>query len=161
MAQDDALHVVLVHPEIPWNAGNAGRSCLAAGARLHLVRPLGFSLVDSEVRRAGLDYWERVDPVVWSDWADLEVRLEELGEPYFFAAEATRDHWDIAWPARTVLVFGRESVGLPAAVRERHCHRLVRVPMRDDGPRSLNLSTCVAVALWEVLRQRRKPLTRR
>jgi len=161
MADDHALHVVLVHPEIPWNAGNAGRSCLAAGARLHLVRPLGFSLVDSEVRRAGLDYWDRVDPVVWPDWDRLEARLGELGEPFFFAAEADHAHWDVEYPARTVLVFGRESVGLPAAVRERNRDRLVRVPMRDDGPRSLNLSTCVAVVLWEVLRRRRAALTRR
>jgi tRNA (cytidine/uridine-2'-O-)-methyltransferase len=155
MADDGALHVVLVHPEIPWNAGNAGRSCLAAGARLHLVRPLGFSLTDREVRRAGLDYWEQVDPVLWPDWEALEARLAELGESFFFAVEATRDHWDVVYPARTVLVFGRESVGLPAALRERHRDRLVRIPIHDDGPRSLNLSTCVAVALWEVLRQRR------
>jgi tRNA (cytidine/uridine-2'-O-)-methyltransferase len=161
MADEGALHVVLVHPEIPWNAGNAGRSCLAAGARLHLVRPLGFSLADSEVRRAGLDYWERVDPVVWPDWQTLEARLPELGEPFFFAAEATQAYWDVAWPERAVLVFGRESVGLPATVREHNRDRLVRVPMRDDGPRSLNLSTCVAIALWEVLRQRREALTRR
>jgi tRNA (cytidine/uridine-2'-O-)-methyltransferase len=155
MVETESLDVVLVHPEIPWNAGNAGRSCLAAGARLHLVRPLGFSLVDREVRRAGLDYWDRVDPVVWPDWPSLEARLGELGEAFFFAAEATRDHWEVEYPARTVLVFGRESVGLPATVREHNHERMVRVPMRDDGPRSLNLSTCVAVALWEVLRQRR------
>ena len=154
MADGDTLHVVLVHPEIPWNAGNAGRSCLAAGARLHLVRPLGFSLVDSEVRRAGLDYWDRVDPVVWQDWDGLEARLGELGEPFFFTAEAGRAHWEVEYPARTVLVFGRESVGLPAGLRERHRDRLVRVPMHDDGPRSLNLSTCVAIVVWEVLRQR-------
>jgi tRNA (cytidine/uridine-2'-O-)-methyltransferase len=154
MADAEHLHVVLVHPEIPWNAGNAGRSCLAAGARLHLVRPLGFSLVDREVRRAGLDYWERVDPVVWPDWETLEARLGELGEPFFFAVEGTRTHWDVAWPARSVLVFGRESFGLPAPLLERHRGRLVRIPMRDDGPRSLNLSSCVALALWEVLRQR-------
>jgi tRNA (cytidine/uridine-2'-O-)-methyltransferase len=154
MADDGALHVVLVHPEIPWNAGNAGRSCLAAGARLHLVRPLGFSLADREVRRAGLDYWEQVDPVVWPDWEALEAQLAEFGEPFFFAVEADRDHWDVVYPARTVLVFGRESVGLPAALRERQRDRFVRIPMHDDGPRSLNLSTCVAIALWEVLRQR-------
>ena len=155
MVEADTLHVVLVHPEIPWNAGNAGRSCLAAGARLHLVRPLGFSLADREVRRAGLDYWEQVDPVVWPDWEALEARLPELGEPFFFAVEATRDHWDVVYPARPVLVFGRESVGLPAALLDRHRERLVRIPMHAEGPRSLNLSTCVAVALWEVLRRRR------
>ncbi|MBP1619766.1 MAG: hypothetical protein H6Q02_533 [Acidobacteria bacterium] len=161
MDSSATLHVVLVHPEIPWNAGNAGRSCLAAGARLHLVRPLGFSLVDREVRRAGLDYWEQVDPVVWPDWETLEPHLVELGEPFFFSAEASRAHWDVAWPERTVLVFGRESVGLPADLRRRHHDRLVRIPMHDDGPRSLNLSSCVAVALWDVLRRRRAALTRR
>ncbi|HEX6862931.1 MAG TPA: TrmH family RNA methyltransferase, partial [Thermoanaerobaculia bacterium] len=77
-----SLHVVLVHPEIHWNTGNAGRTCLAAGARLHLVEPLGFSLDEREVRRAGLDYWPRVDPVIWPSWADLEAQLSGLGEPF-------------------------------------------------------------------------------
>lgn len=149
-----ALHVVLVHPEIPWNTGNAGRTCLAAGAKLHLVRPLGFSLGDRDVQRAGLDYWERVQPVVWQDWAAIEPNLPELGEPYFFSSEATRSLWDIAFPPRTVLVFGRESVGLPADIRERHADRLVSIPMADPELRSLNLSTSVAIAVYEVLRQR-------
>ncbi len=149
------LHVVLVHPEIPWNTGNAGRTCLAAGARLHLVRPFGFSLDDREVQRAGLDYWERVQPVVWQDWADLERRLPELGEPFYFTSEAARPLWDIVFPARTVLVFGRESAGLPPEVRRRHADRLVSIPMADPALRSLNLSTAVAISLYEVLRQRR------
>ena len=149
-----ALHVVLVHPEIHWNTGNAGRTCLAAGAQLHLVRPLGFSLDEREVQRAGLDYWERVRPVVWKDWSDLERALPELGEPFYFSAEATRSLWDVAFPPRTVLVFGRESVGLPANIRARHAGRLVRIPMLDPALRSLNLSTSVAVALYEILRQR-------
>jgi tRNA (cytidine/uridine-2'-O-)-methyltransferase len=150
------LHVVLVHPEIHWNTGNAGRTCLAAGAQLHLVRPLGFSLDDREVQRAGLDYWERVQPAVWQDWADLESRLPDLGEPFFFSAEASRTLWDVTFPPRTVLVFGRESVGLPADIRARHADRLVRIPMLDPALRSLNLSTSVAVALYEALRQHRK-----
>jgi tRNA (cytidine/uridine-2'-O-)-methyltransferase len=150
-----ALHVVLVHPEIHWNTGNAGRTCLAAGAQLHLVRPLGFSLGDREVQRAGLDYWERVRPVVWNDWSELEPRLGELGEPFFFSAEAPRTLWEITLPARSTLIFGRESVGLPPEIRRRHADRLVRIPMLDPDLRSLNLSTCVAIALFEVLRQRR------
>ncbi|HSN89421.1 MAG TPA: TrmH family RNA methyltransferase, partial [Thermoanaerobaculia bacterium] len=97
------LHVVLVHPEIHWNTGNAGRTCLAAGARLHLVEPLGFSLKEREVRRAGLDYWPRVDPVIWPSWADLEEKLPDLGEPFFFSAEATRDYWSVAYPERAIL----------------------------------------------------------
>ncbi|HET9226501.1 MAG TPA: TrmH family RNA methyltransferase, partial [Thermoanaerobaculia bacterium] len=82
------LHVVLVEPEIHWNTGNAGRTCLAAGARLHLVEPLGFSLDEREVRRAGLDYWPRVDPRIWPSWNAFEERMPELGEPFFFSAEA-------------------------------------------------------------------------
>jgi tRNA (cytidine/uridine-2'-O-)-methyltransferase len=150
-----SLHVVLVHPEIHWNTGNVGRTCLAAGAQLHLVEPLGFSLDEREVRRAGLDYWPRVKPVVWPGWEALERELPALGEPYFFSPDAARDLWDVRYPARTALVFGRESVGLPSELRARHRHRLVRVPMRDAALRSLNLSTCVAVAVYEVLRQRR------
>lgn len=155
------MHVLLVHPEIAWNTGNAGRTCLAAGARLHLVRPLGFSLDAASLRRAGLDYWEHVRPVVWSSWEAVEARLFELGEPVFLAAEGERALWDVRFAPRTVLVFGRESAGLPEAVRARFRDRLVRVPMVPGPVRSLNLSTCVAVVLFEVLRQRRGRATRR
>lgn len=148
------LHVVLVHPEIPWNTGNAGRSCLAAGAQLHLVRPLGFALTAREVRRAGLDYWDRVAPRVWSGWEEFAQELPTLGEPFLFSAEGRRSLWDIAFPARTVLVFGRESTGLPRDLRERSEDRLVRIPVEDPEVRSLNLSSAVAVALFEVVRQR-------
>ncbi len=149
------LHVVLVHPEIHWNTGNAGRTCLAAGARLHLVRPLGFSLDGREVKRAGLDYWERVDPVIWPDWADLEAALPALGEPFFFSADGGLSLWDVAFPAPAVLVFGRESVGLPPEVRRRRADRLVRIPMSPEPIRSLNLSSAVAVAVFEFCRQHR------
>jgi len=150
----DSLHVVLVEPEIHWNTGNAGRTCLAAGARLHLVEPLGFSLDDREVRRAGLDYWLRVQPWVWASWESLERRLPELGEPFFFTAEAPRDLWSVRYPERVVLVFGRESAGLPLGMRKRYQDRLLAIPMLDPKLRSLNLSSAVAVVLYEVLRQR-------
>jgi tRNA (cytidine/uridine-2'-O-)-methyltransferase len=130
---DPDLHVVLVEPEIHWNTGNAGRTCLAAGARLHLVEPLGFSLGDREVRRAGLDYWPRVDLRVWPSWTEIEERLPEMGEPFFFSAEAPRTFWDVRYPRQSVLVFGRESVGLPPEIRERHRDRLVSIPMFDLG----------------------------
>ena len=148
---------MLVEPEIHWNTGNAGRTCLAAGARLHLVEPLGFSLDEREVRRAGLDYWPRVDPRVWPSWAELENSLSELGEPFFFSAEAPRDYWSVRYPERAVLIFGRESVGLAPEIRERWRDRLVRIPVLDREIRSLNLSTSVALALYEVLRQRDSP----
>ena len=114
------LHVVLVEPEIHWNTGNAGRTCLAVGAQLHLVRPLGFSLGDKEVRRAGLDYWARVAPQVWPGWDDLERALPALGTPFFFTARAARRFQDVAYPQPAVLIFGRESVGLPPELLARH-----------------------------------------
>jgi tRNA (cytidine/uridine-2'-O-)-methyltransferase len=150
----ESLHVVLVEPEIHWNTGNAGRTCLAAGARLHLVEPLGFSLDEREVRRAGLDYWPRVRPLVWPSWERLEQTLPELGEPFFFSSEAPRDLWSVRYPARVVLVFGKESVGLPLGLRKRFRERLLGIPMLDPALRSLNLSSAVAVALYEVMRQR-------
>ncbi|MEE9264555.1 MAG: tRNA (cytidine(34)-2'-O)-methyltransferase [Vicinamibacteria bacterium] len=151
-----SLHVVLVEPEIHWNTGNAGRSCLALGAQLHLIEPLGFSLVEKEVRRAGLDYWPRVKPRVWPSWASFESQLTELGEPYFVSPEAPMRIHDVRFPRKTVLVFGRESSGLPAAVREAYRDRLISIPMLDSETRSLNLSTCVGITLYEVLRQRQR-----
>jgi len=156
LATRDDLHVVLVHPEIPWNTGSVGRTCLAAGAQLHLVEPLGFSLSERAVRRAGLDYWARVAPRIWSDWASLELALPSLGEPCFFSADAERAFWDVDCGERTVLVFGGESSGFPREIRERWQHRLVGVPMADPALRSLNLSNTAAIALYEVLRRRTK-----
>jgi len=147
------LHVVLVEPEIHWNTGNAGRTCLAAGAQLHLVGPLGFSLEDKEVRRAGLDYWPRVAPRVWTDWAAFERALPSLGAPFLFTARAPRRFQDVAYAKPAVLIFGRESVGLDAQILARHAADTVAIPMLDRELRSLNLSTSVALALYEVRRQ--------
>lgn len=152
-----STHVVLVHPEIHWNTGNAGRTCLAAGATLHLVEPLGFSLGEREVKRAGLDYWEHVDLRVWKNWAAFESELPTLGEPYFFSTKATRVLWDapLGSPNGVVLVFGRETGGLPDELHERYRDRFVGMPILSPFVRSLNLSTSVAIAVYEVLRQRR------
>lgn len=151
------IHVVLVYPEIHWNTGNAGRTCLATGATLHLIEPLGFSLDDREVKRAGLDYWEHLDVRVWPSWDAFERELPGLGEPYFFSPKATRLVWDAPLGAskNVVLVFGRETDGLPAELRRRYHDRLVAVPILSPRVRSLNLSTSVALAVYEVLRQRR------
>ena len=149
-----SLHVVLLEPEIHWNTGNAGRSCLTFGAQLHLIEPLGFSLDEKEVRRAGLDYWPRVKPRVWPSWGSFESQLTELGEPYFVSPEAPRRIHDVCFPRKTVLVFGRESSGLPAGVREAYRDRLISIPMLDPEIRSLNVSTCVGITLYEVQRQK-------
>ena len=152
-----AIHVVLVHPEIHWNTGNAGRTCLAAGAVLHLIKPLGFSLDERQVKRAGLDYWEHVDLRVWPDWNTFEQALPALGEPYFFSTKAVQSLWDVPLGARddVVLIFGRETGGLPAGLHERYSDRLVAMPILSPRVRSLNLSTSVGIAVYETLRQRR------
>lgn len=147
------LHVVLVEPEIHWNTGNAGRTCLAVGAQLHLVRPLGFSLEDKEVRRAGLDYWARVRPQVWPSWDEFERALPSLGTPLFFTARGARSFQEVAYRRPAVLIFGRESVGLPEDLLGRRRAETVAIPMRDPELRSLNLSTSVALAVYEARRQ--------
>ncbi|MES2524580.1 MAG: tRNA (cytidine(34)-2'-O)-methyltransferase [Gemmatimonadota bacterium] len=151
------LHVVLVHPEIHWNTGNVGRTCLAVGATLHLIEPLGFSLDEREVKRAGLDYWQHVDVRVWPGWDAFERELPSLGEAYFFSTKATRVLWDVplASPDGVVLIFGRETAGLPADLHERFRDRFVTLPISSPHVRSLNLSTSVAIGVYETLRQRR------
>jgi tRNA (cytidine/uridine-2'-O-)-methyltransferase len=150
-------HVVLVHPEIHWNTGNAGRTCLAAGATLHLVKPLGFSLTERQVKRAGLDYWEHVEPRVWPSWNAFEHELPKLGDPYFFSAKSKRLFWDmpLGGTSDVVLIFGGETAGLPAELHERYADRLVGMPVLSPHVRSLNLSTAVGIALYEVIRRRR------
>ena len=148
------LHVVLVEPEIHWNTGNAGRTCLAVGAQLHLVEPLGFSLDEAQVRRAGLDYWPRVNPRVWPSWDAFERALPTLGAPFFFSSRSgARTFQAIAYPRPAVLIFGRESVGLPPELLARHPAETVSIPMLDPALRSLNLSTSVALATYEARRQ--------
>jgi len=149
---------VLVHPEIHWNTGNAGRTCLATGATLHLIEPLGFSLDERQVKRAGLDYWEHVGPRVWPGWDAFEKELPTLGTPYFFSARAGRILWDISFYEQidVVLIFGGETAGLPPELHERYGDRFVRLPIESTLVRSLNLSTAVGIALYEVMRQRRK-----
>lgn len=149
-----ALHLALVEPEIHWNTGNLGRTALAVGAELHLVEPLGFSLDDKQLKRAGLDYWPRVRVRVWKDWDRFERELPELGTPYLFSAGASRSYWEVDYPESAVLIFGKESVGLPRAILERYGDAALKIPMADEGLRSLNLSTAAALAAYEVTRQR-------
>jgi len=150
------IHVALVHPEIHWNTGNAGRTCLATGARLHLIGPLGFSLDEKQVKRAGLDYWEHVDLQVWTGWDAFEAALPLLGEPFFFSTKATRLMWEapLGQPEDVVLIFGRETGGLAPEIHEKYPDRFVGMPMLSPLVRSLNLSTSVALGVYEVLRQR-------
>jgi tRNA (cytidine/uridine-2'-O-)-methyltransferase len=152
---------VLVHPEIHWNTGNAGRSCLAAGATLHLIEPLGFSLDEREVKRAGLDYWEHVEVKVWKRWSEFAKEIPRLGDPWFFSTKGKRVFWDapLASTEETVLVFGRETGGLPEELHARYADRFLAMPILSAHVRSLNLSTCVGIALYELMRQRRHRMT--
>lgn len=149
------LHIVLVEPEIHWNTGNVGRTALALDAELHLVQPLGFSLDDKHVRRAGLDYWPRVPLRTWPSWSALAPALPSLGEAWYFSAAASRPYWDAPFADDCVLVFGRESVGLPRPLVAAAGDHALTIPMVDGALRSLNLSTAAALAAYEWARQRR------
>lgn len=150
MPYEPKLHVVLYQPEIPHNTGSVGRTCVAVGAKLWLVRPLGFRLDDYYLRRAGLDYWPHLEWEVVDDWQQLRERLPQ--RPYFFTKRATRNYTQVQYQQGDVVVFGRESSGLPEALLEEDSERALRIPIRSDV-RSLNLSNAVAVVLYEALRQ--------
>jgi tRNA (cytidine/uridine-2'-O-)-methyltransferase len=146
-----SLHIVLFQPEIPQNAGNVARSAAAAGAKLHLIEPLGFFLGDRHLRRAGLEYWDRLD-------VSLHRNLDELmaanpGALFaFLTKKAARPYTEIEWSGNVFLVFGRESTGLPDEILEANQDRCYRIPTRPDV-RSLNLAAAAAVVLFDVLRR--------
>lgn len=145
------LNIVLVEPQIPQNTGNIARTCACTGARLHLVRPMGFTVTDAKLKRAGLDYWDKLDITYYDSLADFLAKTEDC-PLYFFTTKGQRRYSDVVYPDNAYLVFGREDKGLPEellAGRYRHC---VRLPMRG-ALRSLNLSNTVAVGAYEVLRQ--------
>lgn len=146
------LHVVLINPEIPWNTGNIGRTCLGVGATLHLVGECGFSLEDKYLKRAGLDYWPRVKCVQHKDFETFLDGMEPGGQLSFFSARATTSFWDARFAPSSYLVFGQETKGLPKEFWERYQDRFFRIPITDNI-RSLNLSSSVAVALFEAHRQ--------
>jgi tRNA (cytidine/uridine-2'-O-)-methyltransferase len=148
---DAQLHIVLYQPEIPYNTGSVGRTCVAVGAKLWLVRPLGFRLDDYYLRRAGLDYWEHLVWQVVDDWEALIAELPTRRR-WLFTKKAQRSYLDAAYQPGDVLVFGNESSGLPDALLEAHADAHLRIPIRS-AVRSLNLSNAVAVAAYEALRQ--------
>lgn len=152
---DPPLELVLVSPEIPPNTGNVARLCAVTGAKLHLVAPLGFSLTDKDLRRAGLDYWSSVHAQTWESFAAFEeARLqgEDRQRAWFFAANAAHSHLQAEFAPGAILIFGRESRGLPKEILERYRDRTAGLPMLE-GRRSLNLSTAAGIAVYEALRQ--------
>ena len=144
------LNIVLVEPEIPQNTGNIARTCAATGARLHLVRPLGFSISEKAVKRAGLDYWDLLDITVYDNINDFFSRTN--GPYYYFSTKARHIHSDIKYPDGAYLLFGRETAGLQEQLLHDNPDTTVRIPMINEA-RSLNLSNSVAVAVYETLRQ--------
>lgn len=146
------LNVVLVEPEIPPNTGNVGRLCLAVGARLHLVRPLGFSLDDKALRRAGLDYWGEVDVKLWDSLDQLSAAVPEGSRFFFLTTKSDRPYWKERFQDGDFLVFGRETKGLPEALLEARRESALTIPM-PGSTRSLNLATSVGIVLYEAVRQ--------
>lgn len=147
------FQIVLVAPEIPHNAGAAGRLALATGATLHLVKPLGFSLEDKYVRRTGLDYWEHVNLKVWESIDELQAAAGESARFWYLSTKATHSLWEAKFEAGDYLVFGPESRGLPDDWIKNANTQALRIPMQPAGTRSLNLSTAVAIVLYEAARQ--------
>ena len=145
------LNIVLVEPEIPQNCGNIARTCAATGARLHLIRPLGFDISEKAVRRAGLDYWHMVEVFDYENLADFFAR-NEVKEMWCLSTKAPRGYTEARFSDGCYLFFGKETKGLPEDFLEAHYDRCVRIPMRSDA-RSLNLSNAVAVTVFEALRQ--------
>ncbi len=147
------FNVVLVEPEIPPNTGNIGRLCLAAGAHLHLIKPLGFSIDDRTLRRAGLDYWQQVQVSTWENWEDFWWRGKPEGARCFFLTTKTRRrYYEARFQAGDFLVFGRETRGLPESLLAEHAGELLTIPMQPAA-RSLNLATAVAIVLFDAVRQ--------
>jgi tRNA (cytidine/uridine-2'-O-)-methyltransferase len=152
MMADVKRHVVLFEPEVHWNTGNIGRTCLGAGAVLHLIKPLGFSLASREVKRAGLDYWPRVKLHVWDSWNDFTDGARPLdGELALFTKHGALSYRELPSLSRLYLVFGRETAGLPPWLTEKFATQTYRIPMTEEI-RSLNLSTSVGIALYESLK---------
>ena len=145
------LNIVLYSPEIPQNTGNISRTAAVTGATLHLIRPFGFEISDRTLKRAGLDYWDKLEIFYYDNWEDF-VSKNPTADMYFFTSKGKRSYTDQKYPDNVYLVFGRETTGLPTQITSRYPDRLVRIPMRETL-RCLNLSNAVAIAVYETLRQ--------
>jgi len=145
------INIVLFSPEIPQNTGNISRTAAVTGAALHLIRPFGFEISDRTLKRAGLDYWDKLDIFYYDNYEEF-LSKNENAELFFFTSKGTRHYTDLEYPDNAYLVFGRETSGLPERITSPHPDRCVRIPMRKTL-RCLNLSNAVAIAVYEALRQ--------
>lgn len=149
---DTPFNIVLVEPSIPPNTGNISRLCAATGTSLHLIEPLGFDLSEKQLRRAGLDYWESVDLHTWPD-IDTFFEQNPAGRKRMFSTGGKRNFFEVGYQPGDYLIFGNETVGLPDALLELHPEDVCNIPIRLDNVRSLNLSNCASIVLYEALRQ--------
>jgi tRNA (cytidine/uridine-2'-O-)-methyltransferase len=147
------MHVVLVEPEIPPNTGNVARLCAATRTTLHLIDPLGFKLDDTQLKRAGMDYWRHVEWHRWANWRAFEQKLPARARLWSIESGGPRLYTEVKFAADDYLVFGRETAGLPRQLLAEHAAQWLRIPMFNPQSRSLNLSNCVALVLFEALRQ--------
>lgn len=147
-----SLNIVLIEPEIPNNTGNIGRLALATGSTLHLVKPFGFELSDKRLKRAGLDYWQHLNVIMY-DNVDAFFEQHQDKKMVFFSATATKNHWGIEYTNDMFLVFGKESVGLPKSILTENEDNAVKIPLYSKHIRSLNLANAVAISVYEGLRQ--------
>jgi tRNA (cytidine/uridine-2'-O-)-methyltransferase len=147
------MHIVLIEPEIPPNTGNVARLCAATGTKLHLIEPFGFKLDDTQLKRAGMDYWQHVEWHRWPDWASFRQSLPASARLWFIESGGPRHYAEARFGPGDYLVFGRETAGLPKQLIEENRDHWVRIPMFNPQARSLNLSNCVALVLFEALRQ--------
>ncbi len=145
------IGIVLLEPEIPQNTGNIARTCAATGASLHLIEPMGFTVTDAKLKRAGLDYWHYLDITYYKNIEDFYDRTKG-GEYFYFSTKAPRAYTEVKYPEDCYLIFGKESAGIPEEILKKNLDRCVRIPMRENL-RSLNLSNSAAIAVYEVLRQ--------
>ncbi len=145
------INIVLYEPEIPPNTGNIGRLCHAAGLRLHLIEPLGFSINEKSLRRAGLDYWPELDVVTWKSYSDWEQSLSPGAIKYFLTTKAQKPYWDQAFGPGDSLVFGPETRGLPGSLLQNNPENCLTIPQTNG--RSLNLATAVGIVAYEAIRQ--------
>ena len=147
------FNIVLVEPEIPPNTGNVARTCAVTGSVLHLVEPLGFEITDARLKRAGLDYWRHLQWKRWSDWKAFQAGLPGSARLWLVESDGPRRYTEVRFEPGDYIVFGKETKGLPTDLVSQHQDRWLRLPMFNSDVRSLNLSNCVAVVLYEALRQ--------
>ncbi|HEX9600796.1 MAG TPA: tRNA (cytidine(34)-2'-O)-methyltransferase [Mariniflexile sp.] len=146
------LNIVLIEPEIPNNTGNIGRLALASGSNLHLVKPFGFQIDDTKLKRAGLDYWKHVT-IIYYDSVDDFFNINKDQNMVFLSSHGHKNHWDIPFEDNIFLIFGKESVGLPKTIIEKHSESLYKIPLYSPHVRSLNLANAVGIVVFEGLRQ--------